>query len=37
MADIVHVININGDYFEKLKRYLDTNPEYLLFSTLSGA
>lgn len=37
MADIIHAININSDNFSRLKTYLDTNTEYLLFSTSTGA
>lgn len=37
MAEFTHAINIGSDNFSNLKRYLDENPEYLLFTTTSGA
>lgn len=37
MAEITHTINVTVNMFDNLKRYLDENPEYLLFTTASGA
>lgn len=37
MAELTHTINVTINMFEDLKRYLDRNPEYLLFTSPSGA
>ena len=36
MAELTHAINIGSDNFGNLKRYLNENHEYLLFTTTSG-
>lgn len=36
MAELVNTININVVAFNNLKRYLDGNPEYVLFTSSSG-
>ncbi len=37
MAEIINTINISANSFGDLKTYLDKKPEYLLFSSPSGA
>lgn len=37
MAEIINMINISANSFSDLKTYLDKKPEYLLFSSPSGA
>lgn len=37
MAEIINTINISANSFSDLKTYLDKKPEYLLFSSPSGA
>ena len=37
MAELTHTINIGAETFGLLIRYLDGNPEYLLFTNPSGA
>ena len=37
MAELTHTINVGAETFGILKRYLDGNPEYLLFTIPSGA
>lgn len=37
MAELTHMIYISTETFGNLKRYLDGNPEYLLFTSPSGA
>ena len=36
MAELTHTINVGLEIFDILKRYLDGNPEYLLFTSPSG-
>lgn len=36
MAEITHTINVGVELFDILRRYLDGNPEYLLFTSPSG-
>lgn len=36
MAELTHAINIGSDNFSNLKRYLDGNPKYLLFTSPLG-
>lgn len=36
MAELTHMINIGAENFYNLKRYLDENPEYLLFTSPLG-
>ncbi len=36
MAELTHTINVGAETFGLLKRYLDGNPEYLLFTSPSG-
>ena len=36
MAELTHTISVDIDTFDKLKKYLDGNPEYLLFTSPSG-
>ena len=37
MAELTHTINVGGESFGILKKCLDGNPEYLLFTSPSGA
>ncbi len=37
MAELTHTINVGAETFGNLKRYLDENPEYLLFTCPSGS
>lgn len=36
MAELTHTINVGVEIFDILRRYLDGNPEYLLFTSPSG-
>ena len=36
MAEIINTINISVNTFDDMKKYLDRNPEYLLFTSPSG-
>lgn len=36
MAELTHTINVTVNMFDNLKRYLDENPEYLLFTSQLG-
>ncbi len=36
MAELTHTINVTVNMFGNLKRYLDENPEYLLFTSPLG-
>lgn len=36
MAELTHTISVGIEIFDILRRYLDGNPEYLLFTSPSG-
>ena len=36
MTELTHTINVTVNMFDNLKRYLDENPEYLLFTSPLG-
>ena len=37
MAELTHTINVGVNTFDDLRKYLDRNPGYLLFTSPSGA
>ena len=37
MAELTHIINVGVNTFDDLRKYLDRNPGYLLFTSPSGA
>lgn len=37
MAELAQTINVGVDTFDNLRKYLNRNPEYLLFTSPSGA